>query len=125
MTNLSSLFEIFNGQDIKLSIDQTLALFRTYRKQYFIECEDQVKPFAQWLHDLENCNHPYIITNGESKISILKLEAGYPKIPAYLATIACIKSEMMGCASHENFEEVKELYHFWEGIELSLKQVIK
>lgn len=124
MTNLSALFEIFNGQDLKLSIDQTLALFRTHRKNYFVEFEDQVKPLAKWLEDIEKYPHPYRLTNGVVSLSILSIEHGAKYIPNYLNTISCLKSELMGCATKENFNEVKELYLFWEGIELPLKHII-
>lgn len=125
MTNLEELFEVFNGQQIDKQFQQTLDLIRMCRKDKFVEIEDEVSPLRAWMKSLQEDNSPYRLTYHDQSLSLRALQNAVRerRISTFIKVISLIKSEMMGCASAENFQTVKNLYTFWDNMEMSLNQI--
>ncbi len=125
MTNLQELFEVFNGQDIDDQFKTTLELIRKCRKERFVSIEDDVTPLRKWMKALQEDQSPYRVTYHTFSLSLVILQSAFreKQIENFIGVVGLIKSEMMGCATAETFEIVKDLYSFWDNLEISLGQI--
>lgn len=123
MTNFTELFEIYNGRPLKDQIDNTLKLFKTFRKERFVDLEEDILPISCFLHELEHNKHPVRITNGDRSLSALVLNQYDDQYKSMISTSMMIKSELMAIVTVDNLTQLKELFQFWEGLFFLFKEL--
>lgn len=130
MTNLHYSLELarsFGGQDI--IIDRTIEFFgpTTKEKAAFAEIIDAVNKVENFLTRLFDTTSGIHLSDGDNEINfnVLIDAIESAQLSTIYLNVRMIRQELVVVAKKETLEEMKELYDFWELLELPIQQLLK
>lgn len=130
MTNLKYSIELaseYMTQDAM--IDRTIQFFgpTTKEKAAFAEIIDAVKKVEEFMERLTNTETGLSLSDGETDInySVLVDAIESAQLSTLYVNVRMIRQELVVVAKKENLEEMKELYDYWEYLELPIQQLLK
>lgn len=92
------------------------------RKKAYAEVLESIGNFQRWIDSITADNGRHSLTNGEHSVDFIFLydSVANGTVKRLYGECRVIRSEILMAATKEEFEEMKKLQTFWEGIECSL-----
>jgi hypothetical protein len=97
------------------------------RRKAYSEVLGFIDNFERWMTTITDDKGRYSLTNGDYSVDFLALDESVSNgtIKKLYGESRVIRSEILMAATKEEFEEMKKLQTFWEGIECSLMMLAK
>ncbi len=130
MTNLRyslDLIKEYNSHDA--NVDRTIKFFGTTAKERsaFAEIIDAVQQVEAFMDRLNNTDTGLHLSDGDEMVnySVLTEAIETAQLSTIYVNIRMIRQELVVVATKKNLDEMKELYDFWEFLELPIQQMLK